>query len=156
MSVEDRHDPQVLRRILEQSGTCPTLPEPTDDELWMLCRVPRLKSAGSDAICPYLLYLLDRQRFHLVANCIRTIVHEGTFPAGFADVKLVGLYKGTGPWEATNAWRPISIPTALYRVDFCFIQRSLSQHFLDHISATQFGARGRNTAMATHSVLAQL
>ena len=68
-----------------------------DEELWVFSRVPRLKSAGCDGYAPYLLYLLDRQRFHLVGNCVRSILRDSVIPDGFADAKVVGLYKGTGP-----------------------------------------------------------
>ena len=100
----------------EDPGTCRYLSKlttPTDEELWTHSRVPRLKSAGCDGYAPYLLYLLDRKRFHLVGNCVRSILRDGVIPEGFADAKVVGLYKGSGSWEISSSWRPICMPTAL-------------------------------------------
>ena len=147
-------DPSVVQVMATPARSLPDLPTPTDAELFQCSRVPRAKSPGPDGVPPYLYYILPQNLFHLFANCIRSSLSLECPLPFFFDATLIGLYKPKKDWWAPNAWRPIAMSTAGYRIGMRFVKRHISEWTFSFLSGSQFGSRpGRSTAAATFCLL---
>ena len=150
-------DPTVIDVMPSPESSIPNLPIPTDDQLFHHARVPRAKSPGPDGIPPYLVYLLPPRLFHLSANCIRLSLSLQSPLPRFFDASLIGLFKPKKDWWAPNAWRPIAMSTAYYRIGMRFVKTHLSPHVERLLSPGQYGGRsGHSPGMATHHLLAKM
>ena len=153
MSSPNPHDPSILHMYKAMEAEPAPFQLPTDEELRRMSRVPRTKRAGPDGIHPYLIYQLPDQQFHVIACCIRSILMGWDGPRSLWDAHVVGLFKGKPNWEEASAWRPISMPTAMYRLLMRWVVRQLQPFLESYIDRRQYGRRGASTAMATLELL---
>ena len=153
MSVSNPFDPEVVRLYKASQVAPPLLHLPTDEDLRRLSRVPRSKSAGPDGIHPYLVYQLPDRQFHVIVCCIRSILQGGEAPRSFWDACVIGLFKGKPDWDEPAAWRPVSMPTAGYRLLMRWVVSQLQPYIQGYLDTRQYGRRGASTAMATMELL---
>ena len=126
---------------------------PTDEEVRDLCRVPRAKSAGHDGLPPYALYQLPDTPFRILADGIRHILSHHQPSPDWSQAKLVGLFKGSSDWCLAKAWRPIQIPSAIYRILMRWVTKQLQSQIEPLLSPLQFCRTGRSTAHGTLEIL---
>ena len=68
----------------------------------------------------------------------------------------MGLFKGSSDWCLAKAWRPIQIPSAIYRILMRWVTKQLQSQIEPLLSPLQFCRTGRSTAHGTLEILESL
>ena len=68
----------------------------------------------------------------------------------------MGLFKGSSDWCLAKAWRPIQIPSAIYRILMRWVTKQLQSQIEPLLSPLQFCRTGRSTAHGTLEILEAL
>ena len=148
MNVHNPWDATVLFFMDEHEGK--PFPVPMNGEIRQWARVSRCKVPGPDNVPPYLCYVLPDNVFHLVCDIVRAIIRGELRLDILRETIVVPLSKGKEDLSVSNAWRPISIPSALCRIVFRCIQSSLETAIVPSLSERQYaGHKGESCAQAT-------
>ena len=123
MNVHNPWDATVLSFMDEHEEK--PIPVPTDEEIRQWARVSRCKAPGPDNVPPYLYYVLPDNVFHWVCDIVRAIIRGELRLDILRETVVFPLSKGKEDLSVSNAWRPISITSALYRIVFRCIQSYL-------------------------------
>ena len=92
----------------------------------------------------------------LVSTVVNGIVLGTHYPPGFADSRVIGIPKDPQHWDQPSSWRPIAMPTGIYRITLRHVQHHLSGFLNEIVSPLQFGVKGASTASATHYLQAHM
>ena len=126
------------------------IPVPTDDEIRQWARVSRCKAPGPDKVPPYLYHVLPDNVFHWVCDIVRAIIRGELRLDILGETVVFPLSKGKEDLSVSNAWRPMSITSALYRIVFRCIQCYLETMLAPSLSGRQYaGRKGGSCARAT-------
>ena len=148
MNVHNPWDATVLSFMDEHEKK--PFPVPTDEEIRQWARVSRCKVPGPDNVPPYPNYVLPDNVFHSVCDIVRAIIRGELRLDILRETIVVPLSKGKEDLSVSNAWRPISITSALYRIVFRCIQSYLETAIAPSLSERQYaGRKGESCARAT-------
>ena len=126
------------------------IPVPTDEEIRQWARVSRCKAPGPVNVPRYLYYVLPDNVFHWVCDIVRAIIRGELRLDILRETVVFPLSKGNEDLSVSNAWRPISITSALYRIVFRCIQSYLETTLAPSLSGRQYaGRKGGSCAGAT-------
>jgi hypothetical protein len=153
MTVTGNADNSLMDLLQMPTQTTQDLTPPTDTTLRRLSRVPRRKATGPDGVPPYALYLLPTELFTVVGDMARAILVGDSMVPSFLQSRVVGLPKPGGDWTTPGAWRPICIPSGLYRLCLRYITEQQTPYIQSLLASNQYCQTGRTTAGATHHLV---
>ena len=88
--------------------------------------------------------------FHCVCDIVRAIIRGELRLDILRETVVFPLSKGKEDLSVSNAWRPISITSALYRIVFRGVQSCLETTLVPSLSGRQYaGCKGGSCARAT-------
>ena len=148
MNVRNPWDATVLSFVDEHEER--RIPVPTDAESRQWARVSRCKAPGPDNVRPYLYDVLPDNVFHWVCDIVRAITRGELRLDILRETVVFPLSKGGEALSVSNAWRPIGITSALYRIVIRCIQSYLETTIEPSLSERQCaGRKGGFCARAT-------
>ena len=95
---------------------------PADEEITQWARVSRFEVPGLDNVPPYLNFVVPDNVFHWVCDIVRAIIRGKSRLDILRETGGFPLNQGKKDLSVSNAWRPIGITSALYRIVFRCIQ----------------------------------
>ena len=114
---------------------------PTDEDIRQWARVSRCKVPGPDNVPPFLYYVLPDNVFHWVCDIVRAIIRGELRLDILRETVLFRFSKRKEDLSVSNAWRPISITSALYRIVFRCIRSFLETTLAPSLSGRQYTGR---------------
>lgn len=127
-----------------------------DELLEILGHAPNHKTAGPDDISYDLLKAVKFTIAPVLTRIINTFLRYSHYSDRFRSAIILAIYKPGKPRDHPKSYRPVALACCLAKIYERILMNRLTELVKAHMNllpAAQFGAPGRNTALATERLI---